>query len=138
MSSQFWVNEPTILFKKDEINYLKTWISERLDWMDNNMVGTCDIVSTTNLENSFSLSVQPNPFSETIDFVFDGNDFENDFEIKIYDALGKEIRILNFYEKNKMQWDGKNTEGKTVAAGVYFYSFSNEKNQVKSGKIIKM
>jgi hypothetical protein len=123
---------------EEEITYLKNWTTDRLIWMDENMIGVCTPVATTDLEKNISFTVQPNPFSETINFIFEKNNSIENGTIKIYDALGKEIRIFNFSNQNKVAWDGKNGNGKEVATGIYFYTFSNKKNIIQSGKIIKM
>jgi flagellar hook assembly protein FlgD len=102
------------------------------------MIGNCNPVATTDLEKNISFTVQPNPFSETINFVFEKNNSIENGTIKIYDSLGKEIRIFNFSNKNKVAWNGKNGNGNEVTAGIYFYTFSNKKNIIQSGKIIKM
>jgi len=119
---------------QEEINFLKTWTFDRFEWMDNNMVGDCDLVSNNNLEFDSELKVFPNPFSESVDFIFGKNDFEKS-SIQIFDSVGKQIRVLDF-NKTEIHWDGKNSSGKEVAAGVYFYLFSN-KNKIVSGKILK-
>ncbi len=51
-----------------EIAVLKTWISNRLRWMDENLPGNCDdntITSTTELEAT-SLNIFPNPATESV------------------------------------------------------------------------
>ncbi len=123
---------------EEEITYLKNWTTNRLIWMDANMIGNCNVVSTTDVENNISLKIQPNPFLVTTNFVFEKNNSTHNGTIKIYDSLGKEIRVFSFYNQSKIEWDGKNGVGKNVAAGIYFYIFINEKNEFKSGKVIKM
>lgn len=132
-----WPNEFIGDTYQEEIDYLKTWISERLIWIDENIEGTCEIVNIDNLEKNNSVLVQPNPFSKSIDFILEKNNFAADTEIKIFDFLGKEIRALTFRGENIIHWDGQNNEGTDVASGVYFYVFSKEQNQFASGKIMK-
>lgn len=122
---------------QEEINFLKSWTSDRLTWMDQNVGGVCEIIATNDLEKNIDLKIQPNPFSESIDFIFNTNNSLADLEIKIYDVLGKEIRVLNFSEQWKIQWDGKNSKGNEVVSGVYFYILSNKNNAIKSGRILK-
>ena len=123
---------------EEEITYLKTWTTERLIWMDENMIGNCPAVGTASLEKNSSLIVQPNPFSESIHFVFEKNSSVKNGVIKIYDSLGKEILDLNFSNENKLKWNGKNGVGKDVPSGIYFYTFSNNNKIIQSGKIIKI
>ena len=66
----------------------------------------------------------PNPFnSETaIEYRMHRDDY---VAIKIYNLLGKEIRTLEKKNAraglNRVIWDGKDNEGKTVVSGLYFY-----------------
>lgn len=123
---------------EEEITYLKNWTTDRLIWMDENMIGNCPLVGTAELEKNISLAIQPNPFSESVSFVFEKNISVKNGVIKIYDSLGKEIQVLNFSNKNKIEWDGKNGVGKNVPSGIYFYTFFNKNKILQSGKIIKM
>jgi hypothetical protein len=47
----------------EEINYLKTWITNRLTWMDANMVGSCDNLAVKQEETPM-IKVFPNPSSQ--------------------------------------------------------------------------
>lgn len=123
---------------EEEITYLKNWTTNRLIWMDENMIGNCIAVATADLEKNIPLTIQPNPFSESVNFVFEKYNSNKSGTIKIYDSLGKEIRVLKFSNKNKLDWDGKNEAGKGVPSGIYFYTFSMKKNVIQSGKIIKL
>lgn len=138
LGNYLWPNAFVGNTYEEEITYLKNWTTARLIWMDQNMIGDCIPIATTDLEKNISLTVQPNPFLETINFVFEKNNSTKNGDIKIYDSLGKEIRVFNFSNQNKIAWDGKNGNGKEVAAGIYFYTFSDKKNVIQSGKIIKM
>lgn len=66
----------------------------------------------------------PNPFNlnTTISYQIKSKSY---ITIKIYDILGKEVRILESEEKEagsyEIFWDGRNNQGKEVASGIYFY-----------------
>lgn len=47
----------------EEVNYLKTWIINRLTWMDANMVGSCDNLAIIQKETP-TIKVFPNPSSQ--------------------------------------------------------------------------
>ena len=123
---------------EEEITYLKNWTTERLIWMDENMIGNCNPVAITNLDKQNSLTVQPNPFLKSINFILSKDNSIKNGVVKIYDSLGKEIRYLNFSSADILEWDGKNKNGKEIPSGIYFYSFSDKTNIIESGKIIKM
>ena len=62
-------------------------------------------------------------------------------EVKILTANGQLIRILypdNFDEVRGglAQWDGKNSEGRLVASGVYLYLLISEEGQHQAGKVL--
>lgn len=70
----------------------------------------------------------PNPFnSQTIIPYYLSEEIE--IEIKIYDPIGRIIRIFNSEHQNKgmnkLVWDGKNSNNKTVASGVYICTISS-------------
>ena len=66
----------------------------------------------------------PNPFNSetTIEYRMHRDDYVT---LKIYNLLGREIRTLEKKNAraglNRVIWDGKDNEGKTVVSGLYFY-----------------
>lgn len=79
--------------------------------------------------NKLSVTVTPNPFSNSVKFALSSNSVP--VSISIYDATGRTVRELN----NELIWDARNTDGTVVKSGVYFYSLSTKTKNVK-GKII--
>jgi hypothetical protein len=77
------------------------------------------IISDLNLFQNY-----PNPFNSSTIITYQIQT-EGDVYLRIYDLLGREVRELvkdsqepGFYRIN---WDGKNDQGKDVASGIYFY-----------------
>ncbi len=69
-------------------------------------------------------SVRPNPFRTATELVFalPGRDRVS---AAVYDILGREMRTLARYQwfdpgAQRLSWDGRDKEGRDVAAGVYF------------------
>jgi hypothetical protein len=66
----------------------------------------------------------PNPFNPitTIDYMVEQ---EGPVEIAIFNVNGQRIRVLERTHKApgryRVQWDGRNDNGSTVASGMYFY-----------------
>jgi hypothetical protein len=60
LGTYVWPNNFIGLTYDEEINYLKTWISNRLTWLDANMVGTCSNLSSP-ISTMDQLKVFPNP-----------------------------------------------------------------------------
>jgi hypothetical protein len=50
---------------QEEINNLKTWLAARLTWMDNNMFGTCQGLSLSELDEQ-NIEIYPNPANDMI------------------------------------------------------------------------
>jgi FlgD Ig-like domain len=113
-------NSPTIC---DELQY-------RLKKLDNDGKFTYSgiIKLSIGMPNNYQVMQNyPNPFnpSTTIKFQLPKNSLVS---IKVYDQIGNEIATLINEEKTAgshiVQWNGKNSQGTTVASGVYFYKIS--------------
>lgn len=75
--------------------------------------------------NSFKLMQNyPNPFNPTTLIEYHLTD-DSQINLTIYDILGKKINtIVNEYKQvgvHQIRWNGKNSEGHSVAGGIYFY-----------------
>ena len=84
--------------------------------------------------HSFKLDQNyPNPFNPSTTINYSIQESGNVI-IKIYDSLGKQIRILVNETKNSGEyrtiWDGRDDNGKVVSSGVYFY-------QIQVGQFIQ-
>lgn len=86
----------------------------------------------------------PNPFNPVTTIAF-GLPVPSYVELKIYDFLGREVKILvnrNIDAGFKdVQWDGKDQDGRTVASGMYIYtinarSIKSDKQFTQSGKMV--
>jgi flagellar hook assembly protein FlgD len=67
----------------------------------------------------------PNPFNSSTVIRYDLAAGEHDVKITIFDLLGQQIKIL-FNEQQQggsyqISWDGRDGQGRPVAAGIYFY-----------------
>ncbi len=81
-----------------------------------------------------SISVSPNPFCNTVNFILPSN--LKKVMLSIFDTNGKLVASFNPpVTDNYFVWDGRNSEGNRVNAGVYFYSASSG-NDTYQGKII--
>jgi hypothetical protein len=110
-----------------EIDYLKSWIALRIDWLDANMPGTCygDITDIPITEEP-ELVVFPNPTSGSV--TFRGN-MEN-AQLHIYSATGQLVDQLKL-TGNGGQWDYYFKQ-----PGIYFYHVLFEGNIQKKGKVV--
>ena len=101
---------------ENEIDYLKGWITDHLDWVDQQVlmaVASAQVPGAYKLDNAY-----PNPFNPatTIGFSIPRSDF---VKVKIYDNAGREITTLVNGEmvpgQHRFKWDGENQ-----ASGIYF------------------
>lgn len=93
LGTYVWPNNYIGNTYQDEINYLKTWLINRINWMDNNIPGNCYNVGVnemTSIENNFL--VYPNPANDKF---YIKNYSNSQFEIMIYDQIGKMVAQQN-------------------------------------------
>ena len=71
----------------------------------------------------------PNPFNPSTTIRYELPVYTN-VQLKIYDILGNVVReIVNEYQqpgKKIYQWDGKDSRGRMVSSGVYFYQLKTK------------
>jgi len=64
-----------------ELTFLKTWLVNRLEWLDANMQGNCDLfVSSTNEKPEDEFQIFPNPTSQRLNII-SGHDVTTELEI---------------------------------------------------------
>ena len=124
MGNYIWPNYYIFETYEEEINYLKSWISNRLSWMDSEILllglENHPVISSFTLDQAY-----PNPFNPitNIGYELPKESFVN---ITIYDILGNEIKNLVDQIENPgsklIQWNATNNAGQSVSAGVYLYS----------------
>jgi hypothetical protein len=92
----------------------------------------------------------PNPFTRTTNFVFRHNksNAELDVEIRIFDINGRWVTTLHRqvcavgFSIVPIEWDGRNSNGSRVEAGVYMYQIvvtdETGKTSIQRQKLVKM
>ena len=97
-----------------------------------------DVVNPTLL----NLHNYPNPFNPKTTISFTLNN-ENKVNISVYNLKGQKIKTLvdKKYQKGShtVSWEGRDSNEKEVASGIYFYKFSglNGKNIIRKCALIK-
>jgi hypothetical protein len=80
-----------------EISYLKTWIQNRINWLDQNMIGVCglgvDVHMGSDPDHFRLYQNYPNPFNATTTIKFNLAT-ACDVQLGVYDLTGREIRKL--------------------------------------------
>lgn len=121
-----------------EIDYLKNWLGDRLNWMDNNVFANC--VTSLNENETNNLVVYPNPFKEYIKIQGNKEILGNSI-IKIYNTTGQLVKQMTSSESmtglQELYWDGSDHSGGEVAAGIYIVRIISGNIPLWKGKVIK-
>jgi hypothetical protein len=105
-------------------------------------IGTSDISEPIELlPTTYSLNQNyPNPFNPSTVISFQLPK-QGDVEIKIYDAIGNEIKTLISEFRNagrhNIMWNGDDNRGRKVSSGIYFYKISAD-NFSQTKKMVLM
>ena len=106
---------------ENEISYLKNWIINRLNWMDEELDFIDDVSEKGKpvANNYYLFQNYSNPFnpSTMIKYKIPESGLVT---IKVYDALGREIATLVNEEKPVGSYEIK-FDGSNLSSGVYFY-----------------
>ena len=113
---------------QEEIDYLKTWLVARLNWLDANMYGSCADLSVDSEE--LDIEIYPNPFNGSTKVIVN-SPMENGV-IEIRNNLGVLIetrqvtKTVNYFDFNEL------------AKGVYFMNVYNDGILLKTEKLISL
>lgn len=137
MGSWIWPNYFVGQNYQEEIDYLKTWIDDRLAWMDNQI----EQLSFTNslaeeIANSYEIYAYPNPFTEYITFRINLKK-SADLKVSIYNLLGQEMYVSErpgSFGINEFRLDN---ELISFESGIYIYKIQSGNIILQQGKIIK-
>ncbi len=113
---------------QDEVDYFKQWLSDRLQWLEENMPVFCCVTmagKSDPMPSRFSIKQNyPNVFRQltTIEYRLESS---GQINIVIYDLLGREIKTLIHQQQlsgiHQVTWDGTDQFGQAAASGVYLY-----------------
>ncbi|MDG1719900.1 MAG: CotH kinase family protein, partial [Bacteroidia bacterium] len=89
---------------QDEITYLKLWLNDRLNWMDENMIGECTISNVEVPSTVYSpIGLFPNPAREYLYVDIDYANLSN-MHLKINNPLG-ELVLEDDFQSNVQRLD---------------------------------
>ena len=130
LGTYVWPNYYVFDTYAEEIEYLKSWTAERLQWMDQEMLSTADV---SFIPKEYRLyDAYPNPFNPTTNIGYDIPK-KGHVSILIYDMLGRQVKTLLNQTQDagykSVIWDATNNYGKPVSAGIYLY-------QIQAGEYI--
>ena len=95
--------------------------------LENRLYGTEEPIEEEIIPINVTLSNYPNPFNPSTTISFSLPE-DNDVELSIYNVKGQKVRTLTneFLEKglHSIDWNGKDSNNKSAASGIYFYKIS--------------
>lgn len=131
LGTYVWPNQFVGATYTDELTFLKTWIVQRLAWMDANMPGNCELV--TAIEPDSGIKIFPNPFTETL-FIDMDNQLEMS-DLKVFDLTGRMVYRKGFTEQT--EWEGVDQSGKDLPKGIYIIRIIGTEGEVLVQKVVK-
>jgi hypothetical protein len=117
----------------DEVTYLKTWIDQRLTWMDANMPGL--ITASQETPGEVSVSAAPNPFDGSVSIRY-AVEVESVVNIRILDAMGRTVNSTALSQivpgTHHYTWDASRN-----GTGLYYFQVLANDRLLGSGKLIR-
>ena len=126
-----WPNDYVGQSYEEEVDFLKNWLTARLEWMDNNMIGNCalyDPVSTDNL--NLDVQLYPNPASDFLNVYCKEASSGSGVQFGLYDMLGR----LLLSEELKEEESSFSTA--QFPPGMYTFKISKRKQYEQLGRLI--
>lgn len=116
-----------------EVADLKTWLSNRLAWLDGAITGTCSFTTVDQNKLVNGVKIYPNPMQNSSTFFLQLTE-RSDVSLCLTDLTGKEVsRYLN---SNVPPGDSEiKVERNNMPAGIYFYQLQIN-SKVTQGKIV--
>lgn len=139
LSTHVWPNNYVGGTYANEVNYLKKWVSNRIDWLDQEIdkIVPSFVVSSQEITSGelFNPNVYPNPFSDNFKIEFDSRSTA-EIDIEIKNMLGqlvcrKTITVVSGRQTIEFTYDELGHNG-----NAFIYTILKEGYRVKSGVIL--
>ncbi|MDG2455755.1 MAG: CotH kinase family protein [Bacteroidia bacterium] len=130
LGTYVWPNSYVGDTYEDEVNFLKTWLTQRLAWMDANMLGDCNLASIKKQQTeSKRFSIFPNPTAGII-YVESYLTNNQGAVLRIFNALGAEVAIHRAPQTiNKLDIS-------SLSKGVYTLKLYRENTEIGFEKLV--
>lgn len=115
----------------EEVKWLKSWMTNRLNWLDANMPS----IVTGNDEGMQEVHVSafPNPFTNEITFSYTLS-LPGNFSAELFDVMGKVVAIVQESHEQAGSYEAKISTAK-LSSGIYFFTARTGK-EIVVGKMI--
>ena len=140
LGTYIWPNYYVFDTFDQEINYLKSWISDRLNWMDSQILLLNSKSSLIPIDLYLHQNY-PNPFNPFTSLRYD---LPNDglVNITIYDMMGRVVKTLVNSSQTagfkSVYWNATNDKNQPVSSGLYLYTIqAGEFRQTKKMVLLK-
>ncbi|MBD3636637.1 MAG: CotH kinase family protein [Crocinitomicaceae bacterium] len=113
---------------QEEIDYLKTWVVDRINWMDANMFGSCPNLAVN--QNTINTRIFPNPTQNYLQLQF--SEPVSNIKWELNDISGRIVQTGIFTQGNQFTLDLS-----ALTAGIYTLNLYLNNEKVTNEKIIK-
>jgi hypothetical protein len=117
-----------------EVEWMKNWIYERMQWLDLSIPGECG-GKIPELVEAFELKVFPNPFSSKLVVKISSND-NLTIHFNLVSINGNLVFSKDIYAHEGIE--ELEIETGVLASGVYFYRIFKGDNEFQVGKLVKL
>lgn len=136
-----WPNAYIGYTYNDEVAYLKSWISDRLDWLDSQieLIVPAFEISSSNDEpyKTYPIKVFPNPFNELVAVRVDLSKNAK-VEIIVRNVLGDILLKRSAYYNTGINEILLNKQSFSGVGNLYFYSVFVDGENIQNGKLMKI
>ncbi|MBX2916472.1 MAG: CotH kinase family protein [Cyclobacteriaceae bacterium] len=115
---------------QDEVNWLKNWVTQRMNWLDANMPQVI-----TAAEGSATLQVFPNPFLSELHMEYSLLQ-AGKFEVEWFDASGKMIHKISVTQPTSGTYQAT-IPTQTWPSGLYYFRAKPGNDPLLSGKYMR-
>ncbi len=133
-----WPNDFIGLTYESEVYFLKNWISERLEWLDNQWSGQCQ---GTGLEEELILAldairISPNPSKLIYTTIHLPNEDPGEYLIALYDMNGRTVHTKP-YTLGQSTSEIMLDDLSYLETGIYLLRITGPGNMFYTGKLVK-
>ena len=140
LGTYIWPNYYVFDTFEQEIDYLKGWMSDRLNWMDSQILLLNSKSSLMPIDFHLYQNY-PNPFNPitTLSYSLPSDEPVN---ITIFDIMGRVVKTLANGSQTagfrSIQWNATNNRNEPVSAGLYLYTIeAGDFRQTKKMVLLK-